>query len=133
MPKRRKNSTHRKSKRQPSLKKCDTKFIHALKKLKQLKPLHRTQAMRMANNTFIRRMCSEIRKVRYKDISPKKAKPLKRYRKTLQKLSNNKTSLVTKRKLLSQRGGFLGALIPTLLGGIVAPAIGKLVGSLTRR
>ena len=41
---------------------------------------------------------------------------LRKYKKALRKLSTRKTSVKTRRKLLQQSGGFLGALVPTLIG-----------------
>ena len=48
-------------------------------------------------------------------ISPCLFKKLKPYKQVIKKIAYSKPSCVTTRKLLCQRGGFIGALIPTVL------------------
>lgn len=56
-------------------------------------------------------------------IMPKDYKLLKRYKKDLRLISSSNGSLKSKRKVLIQKGGFLPALLTSLLGGL----IGKLI------
>ena len=76
----------------------------------------------MANNGFIRQMCTHVKKLRYKKLTGKQVKSLKRHAPKLRTLANSKVSLTKKRKLLSQRGGFLSVLAPILMSTI-GPAI----------
>ena len=112
------------AKRRPSRKanRSTTKFRSALLQLKRLKPHHQCEAMKMANNGFIRQMCTHVKKLRRAKLSGKQVKSLKRHSHKLRALANAKVSLARKRKLLSQRGGFLPLILP-LLGSIVGPAI----------
>ena len=112
------------AKRRPSRKvnRSNAKFRSALLQLKRLKPHHQCEAMKMANNGFIRQMCTHVKKLRRAKLNGKQINSLKRHRNKLRALTNARVSLARKRKLLSQRGGFLPLLIP-LLGSIVGPAI----------
>ena len=76
----------------------------------------------MANNGFIRQMCTHIKNLRYKKLKGKQIKALKRHAPKLRKLVSSKVSLNKKRRLLSQRGGFLSMLAPVLMSSI-GPAI----------
>ena len=98
------------------------KFRHALIQLKRMKPQHQCQAMKMANNGFIRQMCNHVKKLRHAKLSAKQVKALKRHRGKLRTLANSKVSITRKRQLLSQRGGFLSMLAPVLMSAI-GPAI----------
>ena len=69
----------------------------------------------MANNGFIRQMCTHIKKLRYKKLKGKQVKVLKRHAHKLKTLANPKVSLAKKRQLLSQRGGFLPMIAPLLM------------------
>ena len=91
-------------------------------RLKKLKPHHQCQAMRMANNSFIRQMCTHVKKLRYKKLKVKQAQALKRHASKLRSLSNPRVSIASKRKIMSQRGGFLSLLAPVLMSTI-GPAI----------
>ena len=120
------------TKRRPSRKanRSNTKFRLALLQLKRLKPHHQCEAMKMANNGFIRQMCTHVKKLRRAKLNGKQIKSLKRHRNKLRTLANANVSLTRKRKLLSQRGGFLPFLIP-LLGSIVGPAIKGIANVIT--
>ncbi len=56
-------------------------------------------------------------------INPKQHRKLSKYKKQIRDISSNRTSGKRKREIV-QRGGFLGALIPS----IIAPLLGKLFG-----
>ena len=64
----------------------------------------------MANNGFIRQMCTHIKKLRYKKLKGKQVEVLKRHPHKLRTVSLNK-----KRQLLSQRSGFLPVIAPLLM------------------
>ena len=102
--------------------KSTAKFRTALIRLKKLKPHHQCMAMKMANNGFIRQMCTHIKKLRYKKLKGKQAKAVKRHAQKLKTLADSKVSLRAKRRLLSQRGGFLSMIAPVLMSAI-GPAI----------
>ena len=54
---------------------------------------------------------------------------MKKHRKHLQKLVHKNTSISTKRKMLSQRGGI--AFLPLIMAAL--PAIGSLIGNAISR
>ena len=58
------------------VKRATANFRTALMRLKRLKSHHQCQAMRMANNAFIRQMCTHVKKLRYKKLKVKQAKAL---------------------------------------------------------
>ena len=87
---------------------------------------HKCQAMRMANDNFIRKFCTHVKKLRHARVHPSQVKVLSANRAALRKLANGKVSLASKRKMLSQRGGFVSALIP-LIASIAAPSIKTMV------
>ena len=88
--------------------------------------------MKLANNQFIRKFCTHIKKLRHAKLNKSQRKVLQANKATLRKLANGKVSLKSKRKMLSQRGGFLPALIP-LIASVAAPAIQGIVGAITGR
>ena len=105
--------------------KSDQKFHEALCVLKSMTSADRCQAIAQANGQFIRKVSTTLRKLRSRKVTAKQKKRLQAYRKQLRQVANPKTSLKSKRKVLSQKGGFLPALLPLL-----APVIGPLVGSI---
>ena len=98
-------------------------FNKVIRGIQKLKPRDRCKALSMANGKFINQFCNRVRRLRSAKLPSRKAKHLRRHSKQIRKLINKKTSLKAKRKMLSQRGGFLGAilgaLVPTLLGGLI--------------
>ena len=129
---RRRKSTkrHRRSSRRG--KTSNSKFVQTLRKVKSLPNAHKYQAMRMANNNFVRKFCVHVKKLKHKKLRPSQRKVLAANRSKLRKLANSKVSLKSKRKMLTQRGGFLPALIP-LIASVAAPALQGIVGALTKR
>lgn len=107
---------------------CSGKFKSTLLRLRRLSPNNRRQAMCIANNKFIRDFSNEVKKLRRKnDLKPSVKKQLKRHALRLRKLASNTTSLTAKRKILSQRGGFLPLLLAAL------PAVGSILGGVISR
>lgn len=104
------------------------KFRSVIKQLKHLKAPQRVKAMKVANNKFIKHMCGEVRRLKYKPLPSPVQSRMKQNAKKIRKLINGKTSMLAKRRMLTQRGGFL----PLLLGALAAPIVGPLVGRVAR-
>lgn len=122
-----KRKTHRRRHRRRASKGQDN-FMKLIHRLRKLKAPQRQQAMKVANDKFIRDLCTRVKTLRKaKGIQPSLRKKLKRHVKTLRKLTNSKTALKTKRKMLSQRGGFLPLLLAAL------PALGSILGGVISR
>ena len=100
------------------------KLMIALKKLKRMRPHHQREAVKMSNDAFIRQLCTHVKKMRHVSVPATLKKRLHRQRKNLQKFVRSKTSTSVKRKMLTQRGGFLPLLIAAL------PAVGAMVGNI---
>ena len=126
--KRRRAPTKRR-RRAPSKKQsCSAKFKRILHRLKTLKPCHRKQAISLANNRFIRDLCSEVKKLRTtQNVDPKLRNKLHQHAPELRKLANKTTSIKSKRKILTQSGGFLPLLLAAL------PAVGSILGGVISR
>lgn len=77
----------------------------------------------MSNDAFIRQLCTHIKKMRHASLPSPLKKRMQKQRKNLQKFIRARTSATVKRKMLSQRGGFLPLLIAAL------PALGAMVGN----
>ena len=103
------------------------KFAITLNRLKKLSPTNRRKAMEIANSRFIRHLSSQVKKMRTAKLSPKLKGRMRRYAKELRKVANPKTSIKNKRKVLTQRGGF----IPLLLAAL--PALGSIIGGVISR
>ena len=126
MARRRTNSSRRRRVRRRQ--KGSNKFNSTLLRLKKLSPSQRRQAMEIANDKFIRDFTKEVKNLRRADgLRPTLKQKLRRHSKALRKLANNKTSIKAKRRMLSQRGGFLPLLLAAL------PAIGSIAGGLISR
>ncbi len=109
--------------------KKSNRFHLALMKLKRMKDGQRRKALSMANDAFIRQMCTYVRRLRYARLSPAVQKKIQRQKEKLRKLIMPKTSLPVKRKMLSQRGGFLPAMLAAAIPAAL-PAIGSMVGNI---
>ena len=107
-------------------------FKNAMKHLQRMNPLKQRTAVVGASNKFIRDISGFLSKVRTKGdlVKPSHRKILRRHSKKLKKLVNPKTSIATKRLILSQKGGIAPALIPVIValigagGGVAASAAG---------
>ena len=127
-----KRRASRRPKRRQSSRKGAT-FRRALLRLKKLKGHHQSQAIGMANDTFIRQMCQGVKKLRYsKKVNRQSARRLKRHRANLRQLVSPRLSVQKKRKLLSQRGGIIPAIIPLLLSAI-GPIAGGIAGAAAKK
>jgi hypothetical protein len=101
------------------------KFSSAIQALRRMKANQRYNAIRHANDKFICEIISHVRKLRTKKLAPKQRKLLKRYATKLRFISNPKVTLQRKRETLTQKGGFLSAILP-----MIAPAVGNLLGNI---
>ena len=97
-------------------KRNNTTFVNALKKLVNLHPSQRVQAMKVANDSFIRQFCQKVNLLRSKRLTPTAQKRVRAHSKSLRSLVAKNVSIGTKRKNLTQRGGFLFTLVAPLLG-----------------
>lgn len=61
------------------------------------------------------------------ELSPKERKGLAKYKASLRKIANRKTTQKTKRELI-QKGGFLNTLLGPLLSNILVPLTKNLLG-----
>ena len=86
-------------------KKQNTSFDNAVKKMMKLSTSQRMQAMKSVDNKFINEISKRLKKLRYARVSPKMQKQLKRHSKTLRKFTSRKTSMTTKRRMLTKGGG----------------------------
>ena len=105
-----------------------SKFSEAIQALHRMNANQRYNAIRHANDKFIRDIISHVRRLRTKRLSAKQRKSLKRYAAKLRLISNPKVKLQNKRKALTQKGGFLSAILPML-----APLAANLIGGLFGR
>jgi hypothetical protein len=100
-----------------------------LTKLKKLGPNARKKFFKTCNKDCIVKVCECIKNVLNSNLKIKSShlKKLSRHKQTLRALASKSTSL-TKRKQLLQRGGFIGALLPAII-----PAVASLLGGLFSR
>ncbi len=90
-------------------------FLHVLKKAN---PKQRKAIIESGTNDLILCLCEVIDNILVGTVKlgPKQKKGLGRYKKVLRELVDKKVSLVTKRRLFVQKGGFLPALLAPALG-----------------
>ena len=106
-----------------AVKRGKSHFATALFNLKKLPKRRQVQAIGMANDKFIRQLCSKVKTLRHAKLPAKVTSSFKRHRKQLRSLTNSRVSVKSKRKILTQRGG--GFLLPLLAGlaGTVASSL----------
>lgn len=102
---------------------------HMLYVLKNSKSKLRKNIMKEAHPELIKTLCEICMNTLNGNIKiPIKCRNyLKKYKRTLRRLSFTKANIPSKRKLLIQRGGFLPILLGTLLSGILGQIIEKTV------
>ena len=147
--KRKRNSIRRKSIRRKSNKKAKSKkqdfrrqsakkrvgkrrrttFANAIQRLSKLRPNQRVEAMKLANNKFIQQFCNNVKKLRRTPLSSTQHKRMRTQSKNIRKLISSKTSYNTKRKMLTQRGGFL---LPLLLPPLLSAGVGAITSALSK-
>lgn len=99
------------------------RFTAAIRKIRKLSPGLQVQAMRAANDKFIRCMCSAVKRLKNKKLPAKVTVGFRRNAKRIRKLVNPKTNMKVKRSMLTRSGGFL----PLLLAGLGGSLIGNLL------
>lgn len=111
------------------------KFKNAIAKLKRMSAKKQREAVSGSSNEFIKDMSTFLKRIRTKPhlLGNKHRKILKRHKTKLRKIINSKTPLSEKRRLLTQKGGIIPALIPIITaiigaaGGIGASAVGAAI------
>jgi hypothetical protein len=102
-----------------------------LKRLKRLAEKDRRRYLKTCEGSFIDCLCECVRNLLKGRVplKQKQLKSLRRYKLLLRKVASKKTSQGERRRIL-QTGGFVGAVLPALLGGlssILGPVVGRLV------
>ena len=95
-----------------------------------MKPSQQSNAIRHANDKFIRDIVSHVKKLRTKKLTGKALKAVKQHSAKLRLISSPKVSLKRKRKILSQKGGIHP--IFALLAPIAGAVIGRIISSRKR-
>ena len=104
-------------------------ILPELKRLNRLKDKDRRKYLKTCCAPFVDGLCECIRNLLQGRVplKPKQLKALRRYKKYLRQASSKKTPRKLRRRLL-QTGGFIGAILPTLVSGLSA-----LLGNLLNR
>ena len=99
------------------------KFHEAIKRLRGMKAKTRNKAIAGASNQFIKDFSNAVQKIRKRPdlVTVKHKKNLRRHRKKLRLLVNSRTPIHIKRRILTQKGGFV---ISSILVPLIAAAIG---------
>ena len=100
----------------------NSKFSKAILTLQKMRGHERYNAIRYANDNFIRDLCSKINKLKYKKLTPQQEEIVRKYRSKLKALCDRRKSIQKKRQTLSQKGGILPFILP-----LVAPLVVKAI------
>ena len=131
----RRMTVKRKVKKRVYKKKVSSKssnFNVAISRLRKLKASQQRKAVQIASPKFVRHLCNEVRKMRYQKLKPALAKKFRKHAVSLRKLVGKKTSVNSKREILTQRGGLIGALLAGLAPSIIGLTV-KAVRSLMKK
>lgn len=103
------------------------KHKHLLYTLKTAKPKLRNAIIQNVDDDFIKTLHEIAHNTLNKNnpINVKQKNILKRYKTPIRSLACPKRSLTQKRKLIIQNGGFLPALLGTVLSGLIGSIIDK--------
>ena len=71
----------------------NAEFSKAIMALRKMKSSDRYNAIRFANDNFIRNLCSNINKLRHMKLSPQQQAIVKKYKSKLKVLCNRRTSI----------------------------------------
>lgn len=66
-------------------------------------------------------------------LTPEQIKRLRRHRKSLRILAKKTASIAEKRRMISQHGGFLPFVLPTILGSVAKIAAPAILGSILKK
>lgn len=92
-----------------------------MKKLGRMNGPSRQQALRNANNAFIRQLSSAVKLVRRRQVPNRVKVKLARHRKVLRAIANPRASLQSKRRVIvRQKGGFFHTLMPAILSVVAS-------------
>ena len=121
----RKTKRSKKSKRSGKLM-VKKKFYEAIKKLHRLKGSQQKAAVSGASNEFINDISKTLRRLKCAPnlVSSKFKRRIGKQRSKFKRLSQANTTLKAKRRILTQKGGFLPLLIP-LLGTVISSIFRK--------
>jgi hypothetical protein len=102
-----------------------------LKRLKHLAEKDRRRYLKNCEGSFIDCLCECVKHLLKGRVplKQKQLKSLRRYKRLLRKVASKKTPQGERRRIL-QTGGFVGEVLPALLGGlssILGPVVGRLV------
>ena len=103
-------------------------FAHAFLRLKKLSKGRQVQAIKMANDKFIRSLCVHVKKLKHVKLPAKTAASFRRQRKRLRSLTNSHVSIKKKRQILTQRGGF----VATLLASLASTVLSEILDTVTK-
>ena len=95
-------------------------FTQAMIKLSKLRPNQRIAAVKMANNKFVRQFCNSVNNLRKTKLPIHVVNKLHNKSASLRKLVSKKTGIKAKKDVLTQRGGFLGFLLPILIKSVLS-------------
>jgi hypothetical protein len=96
-------------------------ILPELKRLNSLKDKDRRKYLKTCCAPFVDGLCECIKNLLAGRVplKPKHLKILRRFKKFLRAVSSKKTPRSLRRRIL-QRGGFIGAILPTLISGLSA-------------
>ena len=100
--------------RKQTAKRKNSKFSKAISSLRKMRPNERHDAIRHANDRFIRDLCSKLGKLKRKKLTEEERKFVKKHKSKLKVLCNRRNSIAKKRRMLSQKGGLLPLLAPMI-------------------
>lgn len=102
------------------------KFSAAINKLRRLKCNQQRTAVSGASNEFINDISKTLRRLKTTPnlVSSKHKRSIRKHKSKFKRLAQAKTTLKAKRRILTQKGGFLPFLIPLL---------GTVIGSIFRK
>jgi hypothetical protein len=107
-----------------------------LKRLNRWVAKDRPRYLKTCGGPFVDCVCECIRNLLKGRVPlrPKQVKVLRRYKRLLRQAASKKTSRKERRRIL-QRGGFIGAILPSVisgLGSLLGPLVSRLAGNGTR-
>lgn len=97
--------------------------VHLLKAIHKAKPSRRCELLKRADNDLIESLCACIRNIANGNIpiSANRKRSLAKYKKLLLKLADPNIPGLTKKKIVvKQQGGFFAAILPAILGPVLA-------------
>jgi len=106
---------------------ASAKFNRAICRLRRMTPSQQIKALSSSNAPFLRSLCANVKKLKHAKLPSGISQRLRRNAKTIRKLIHRKTTMGSKRKILSQRGG----IAPLLLAAL--PALGSILGGVISR